>query len=162
MENRGGGVGTDRGENGVALADVAAICLTRGSVVGREKTASSRTISRIFSATPDGPVMKPRSRSFQPSCDQGRRPGDDFHACFDGARFAKGAAPMWNALLMDKSLSGHKDRIRRTWKHGPGDDSYLHGRVRVSWCGTAATPGRTAVAIGMQRAAALPELARDR
>src|SRR6185369_5235594 len=88
---------------------------------------------------------------------------DDFH---DGLRrtwIAGRAVPMWNArLLMDKTLSGHKIGFVGLGNMGRAMARHLHeaGANMVVW-NRSDGPAEAAVALGMRRAATLPELARD-
>src|SRR5260221_7318718 len=70
---------------------------------------------------------------------------------------------MWNAsLLMDKALSGHKIGFAGLGNMGRAMARHLHeaGAEVVVWNRSAA-PAEAAVALGMKRAATLPELARE-
>src|SRR5260221_13972490 len=70
---------------------------------------------------------------------------------------------MWNAsLLMDKALSGHKIGFAGLGNMGRAMARHLHeaGAEVVVWNRSDA-PAHAAVAMGMRRAATLPELAQD-
>src|ERR1700744_6178910 len=70
---------------------------------------------------------------------------------------------MWNAhLLMDKTLSGHKIGFAGLGNMGRAMARRLHeaGAEVIVW-NRRAGPAEAAVALGMKRAATLPELARE-
>jgi 2-hydroxy-3-oxopropionate reductase len=76
---------------------------------------------------------------------------------------AKRAVPMWNArLLMAKPLSGHKIGFAGLGHMGRSMARHLHaaGAEMVVW-NRSSGPAEAAVALGMKRAATLPELARE-
>ena len=73
------------------------------------------------------------------------------------------AVPLWNArLLMGTTLSGHKIGFAGLGHMGRAMARHLHeaGAEVVVWNRSDA-PAEAAVALGMKRAAALPELARE-
>src|SRR5687767_5458517 len=138
----------------------------RGSVAARGKRVSKRTIFRIVSVLPEGPVSEPRSRSFWASCEP-RKPPPPVMMTFMDVSQGRGlqSAPArcgMHACSMDKALSGHKIGFVGLGNMGGAMSRHLHAADARMVVWNRSEPRATAaVALGMQRAVTLPELAAE-